>query len=314
MMAARSITSLTDRLPRVRGSYDVMADLGKLTWFRVGGPAEVLFAPADVADLADFLKGCPRGVDLTVIGLGANMLVRDGGVPGVTIRLGKAFAGIAVDGMTLKCGAGAVNATVATAARDAAITGLEFLTGIPGTIGGGLRMNAGAYGFEFKDIFRSATALDRSGVIHKLDAAAMGFHYRHIDAADDLIFVGAEIAGVPGDQDAITARMREIRTEREQSQPTQARTGGSTFANPPGHKAWKLIDDAGCRGLMRGGAQVSPKHTNFLINTGDATAGDLEGLGEDVRARVKAASGVELRWEIRRLGVPAEDSNAMGTP
>ncbi len=313
-MAARAITSLTDRLPRVRGSYEGMADLGKLTWFRVGGPAEVLFAPADVADLADFLKGCPRGVDLTVIGLGANMLVRDGGVPGVTIRLGKAFAGIAVDGMTLKCGAGAVNATVATAARDAAITGLEFLTGIPGTIGGGLRMNAGAYGFEFKDIFRSATALDRSGVIHKLDAAAMGFHYRHIDAADDLIFVGAEIAGVPGDQDAITARMREIRTEREQSQPTQARTGGSTFANPPGHKAWKLIDDAGCRGLMRGGAQVSPKHTNFLINTGDATAGDLEGLGEDVRARVKAASGVELRWEIRRLGVPAEDSNAMGTP
>ncbi len=311
MMAARALTSLADRLPRVRGGLEAMADLGKLTWFRVGGPAEVLFTPADVADLADFLKGCPD-VPLTVIGLGANMLVRDGGVPGVTIRLGKAFAGIAVDGLTLKCGAGAVNATIATAARDAAITGLEFLTGIPGTLGGGLRMNAGAYGREFKDIFRSATALDRAGAIHKLDADAMGFHYRHVDAAEDLIFVGAEIAGVAGDPDAITARMREIRTERELSQPTQARTGGSTFANPPGAKAWDLIDKAGCRGLMRGGAQVSPKHTNFLINTGDATAADLEGLGEDVRARVKAMSGIELRWEIRRLGVSSDDVNALG--
>jgi UDP-N-acetylmuramate dehydrogenase len=314
MMAAHALTSLTERLPRVRGSYEAMADLGKLTWFRVGGPAEVLFAPADVADLADFLRGCPRDVDLTVIGLGANMLVRDGGVPGVTIRLGKAFAGIAVDGMTLKCGAGAVNATVATAARDAGITGLEFLTGIPGTLGGGLRMNAGAYGREFKDIFRSATALDRSGAVRKLDDAAMGFHYRHVDASEDLIFIGTEIEGAAGDQDAITARMREIRAERELSQPTQARTGGSTFANPAGHKAWELIDKAGCRGLMRGGAQVSPKHTNFLINTGNANAADLEGLGEDVRARVKAASGVELRWEIRRLGVPAGDKNAVGAP
>ncbi|MBX7198176.1 MAG: UDP-N-acetylmuramate dehydrogenase [Rhodospirillaceae bacterium] len=312
MMAARALTSLVERLPRVRGGFEAMADLGKLTWFRVGGPAEVLYTPADVADLADFLKGCPAGIDLTVIGLGANMLVRDGGVPGVTIRLGKAFAGIAVDGMTLKCGAGAVNATVATAARDAGIAGLEFLTGIPGTIGGGLRMNAGAYGREFKDVFRSATALDRAGTVHKLDAGAMGFHYRHVDAAEDLIFVGAEIAGIAGDQDAITARMREIRTERELSQPTQARTGGSTFANPPGAKAWELIDRAGCRGLTRGGAQVSPKHTNFLINTGNASAADLEGLGEDVRARVKAMSGIELRWEIRRLGVSAGDSKSVG--
>jgi UDP-N-acetylmuramate dehydrogenase len=315
MMAARSIPSLADQLPHVRGNLDAMADLGKLTWFRVGGPAEVLFTPADVTDLADFLKGCPRDIDLTVIGLGANMLVRDGGVPGVTIRLGKAFAGITANGMTLKCGAGAVNATVATAARDAGVTGLEFLTGIPGTIGGGLRMNAGAYGREFKDIFQSATALDRGGNIHKLDAAAMGFHYRHVDAAEDLIFVGAEIMGQPGDRDAITARMREIRTEREQSQPTQARTGGSTFANPTGHKAWQLIDAAGCRGLTRGGAQVSPKHTNFLINTGDATAADLEGLGEDVRKRVLETAGVELRWEIRRLGVAGNDANAVrGTP
>jgi UDP-N-acetylmuramate dehydrogenase len=315
MMAARSIPSLADQLPRVRGSLDAMADLGKLTWFRVGGPAEVLFTPADVADLADFLKACPRDIDLTVIGLGANMLVRDGGVRGVTIRLGKAFTGITTDGMALKCGAGAVNATVATAARDAGLTGLEFLTGIPGTIGGGLRMNAGAYGREFKDIFQSATALDRAGNVHKLDAAAMGFHYRHVDAAEDMIFVGAEIAGQPGDINAITARMREIRTEREQSQPTQARTGGSTFANPPGHKAWQLIDAAGCRGLTRGAAQVSPKHTNFLINTGDATAADLEGLGEDVRKRVMDTAGVQLRWEIRRLGVAGNDPQALrGAP
>ena len=311
MMAARSISTLTERLPRVRGSVEVMADLGKLTWFRVGGPAEVLYTPADVADLGDFLRGCPRDVDLTVIGLGANMLVRDGGVPGVVIRLGKSFTTTSIDGMLVRCGAGAVNATVATVARDAAITGLEFLTGIPGTIGGGLRMNAGAYGREFKDIFRSATALDRAGTVHKLDSAAMGFHYRHVDAADDLIFVGAEIEGIPGDSDAITTRMREIRTEREQSQPTQARTGGSTFANPPGEKAWALIDAAGCRGLMRGGAQVSPKHTNFLINTGDATADDLEGLGEDVRRRVMDKSGIELRWEIRRIGVGANDTQSL---
>jgi UDP-N-acetylmuramate dehydrogenase len=314
MMPARSITTLADHLPRVRGSLDAMADLGKLTWFRVGGPAEVLFTPADVADLADFLKGCPREIELTVIGLGANMLVRDGGVPGVTIRLGKAFAGITTDGLALRCGAGAVNATVATAARDAGIAGIEFLTGIPGTIGGGLRMNAGAYGREFKDIFQSATALDRNGAVHKLDADAMGFHYRHVNAAEDLIFVGAEIEGQSGDKDEITTRMREIRTEREQSQPTQARTGGSTFANPAGYKAWQLIDAAGCRGLTRGGAQVSPKHTNFLINTGAATAADLEGLGEDVRKRVMDSAGVELRWEIRRLGVLADAINAVRTP
>ena len=312
--SAPSIRRLVERLPRVRGRYEPMADLGKLTWFRVGGPAEALFTPADVEDLSAFLKACPRDVALTVIGLGANMLVRDGGVPGVVIRLAKAFAMIEADGLSLRCGAGAINAAVATAARDAGIAGFEFLTGIPGTIGGGLRMNAGAYGREFKDIFASATALDRSGTIHKLDCAAMGFHYRHIDAAADLIFIGAEIAGVAGDADAITARMREIRTEREQSQPTQARTGGSTFANPPGNKAWALIDAAGCRGLTRGGAQVSPKHTNFLINTGAATAADLEGLGEDVRARVLAKSGVELRWEIRRIGVAAGDPSALTGP
>jgi UDP-N-acetylmuramate dehydrogenase len=311
MMAARILPRLTERLPRVRGSIEALADLGKLTWFRVGGPAEVLFTPADVEDLADFLKGCPRDIDLTVIGLGANMLVRDGGVPGVVIRLGKAFAGITVDATTLRCGGGAVNATVATAARDAALTGLEFLTGIPGTIGGALRMNAGAYGREAKDIFVTATAVDRAGTVHKLSAAEMGFHYRHVDAAEDLIFIGAELRGTPGDATAITERMRAIRAEREQSQPTQARTGGSTFANPPGEKAWALIDAAGCRGLTRGGAQVSPKHTNFLINTGTATADDLEGLGEDVRRRVRDMSGIVLRWEIRRIGVSRDDQRAL---
>lgn len=312
MMAARRVrTELAERLPRVRGRYDVMADLGRMTWFRVGGPAEVLFSPADVEDLAVFLKGKPKDVQVHVAGLGSNMLVRDGGVPGVVVHLGKAFCGVATDGVNVRCGAGAVDATVATAARDAAIRGLEFLTGIPGTIGGGLRMNAGAYGCEIKDIFVSATALDAQGTVHQLDGAAMGFCYRHCAVSDDWIFTGAELRGAPGNQDMITARIREIRAEREQSQPTQARTGGSTFANPPGSKAWALVDAAGCRGLVRGGAQISHKHANFLINTGSASAADLEGLGEEVRKRVKDHSGVDLIWEVRRIGVTADDPHAL---
>ncbi len=312
MMAARRIrTDLAERLPRIRGRYDVMADLGRMTWFRVGGPAEVLFSPADVEDLSVFLKEKPEDVPVHVVGLGSNMLVRDGGVPGVVIHLGKAFCTIAADEMTLRCGAGAVDAVVATAARDASVAGLEFLTGIPGTIGGALRMNAGAYGAEIKDVFVSATALDANGEPHQLDAAAMGFSYRHSDVADDWIFTGAVLRGTPGNQDAITARIREIRAERELSQPTQARTGGSTFANPPGSKAWALVDAAGCRGLVRGGAQISHKHANFLINTGTATAADLEGLGEEVRKRVKDHSGVELVWEVRRIGVTQDDPNAL---
>ncbi len=312
MMAQRRIrTDLAERLPRIRGRYDVMADLGRMTWFRVGGPAEVLFSPADVEDLAAFLKGKPEDVPVHVVGLGSNMLVRDGGVPGVVIHLGKAFCTIAADGVNLRCGAGAVDATVATAARDASIAGLEFLTGIPGTIGGALRMNAGAYGREIKDVFVGATALDAKGDVHQLDAAAMRFSYRHTNVAEDWIFTGAELKGTPGNQDVITARIREIRAEREQSQPTQARTGGSTFANPPGSKAWALVDAAGCRGLLRGGAQISHKHANFLINTGTATAADLEGLGEEVRKRVKDHSGVELVWEVRRIGVTPDDENAL---
>ncbi len=311
MAALRTSSGLIARLPAVRGAYEPMADLGKLTWFRVGGPAEVLFTPADTTDLQTFLMGLPKDVPLTVIGLGSNMLVRDGGVPGVVIRLGRAFAVIETDGLNVRCGAGAVDATVATAARDAGIAGLEFLTGIPGTIGGALRMNAGAYGREIKDVFVSATGINRTGDILRLDAEQIGFTYRHVDIGEDWIFLGAELSGTAGDKDAITARIREIRAEREDSQPTQARTGGSTFANPPGHKAWQLVDAAGCRGLTRGGAQVSQKHTNFLINTGTATATELEALGEDVRDRVKTTSGVVLQWEIRRLGLPADHTNAL---
>lgn len=312
MMAARRIrTDLAERLPRVRGRYDVMADLGRMTWFRVGGPAEVLYSPADVEDLASFLKDRPDDVPLHVIGLGSNMLVRDGGVPGVVIHLGKAFCGITAEGLNVRCGAGAIDATIATAARDASIAGLEFLTGIPGTIGGGLRMNAGAYGAEIKDIFFSATALDSKGAVHQLGAADMGFSYRHSDVAEDWIFTGVELLGTPGNQDTITTRIREIRAERDQTQPIQARTGGSTFANPPGSKAWALVDAAGCRGLIRGGAQISHKHANFLINTGTATAADLEGLGEDVRKRVKDHAGIELVWEVRRIGVTSDDPAAL---
>jgi UDP-N-acetylmuramate dehydrogenase len=312
MMSARhAMPGLVDRLPHVRGRYEPMADLGKMTWFRVGGPAEVLFMPADAEDLAAFLKHRPSDVPVNIVGLGSNMLVRDGGVRGVVINLGKAFSTIAVDGLTIRCGAGAVDANVATAARDAGIAGMEFLTGIPGTIGGALRMNAGAYQREIKDIFVSATALDARGEIHRLDYDAMGFAYRHTGVAEDWVFIGAELKGTAGDVAAITERLRAIRAEREQSQPTKSRTGGSTFANPPGMSAWKLVDDAGFRGKTVGGAQVSPKHTNFLINTGDATAADLETLGENVRAAVKATSGVDLHWEIRRIGLSKDDRNAL---
>ena len=311
MAALRAPSDLIARLPKVRGRYEAMADLGKLTWFRVGGPAEVLYTPADTTDLQMFLAERPKDVPLTMLGLGSNLLVRDGGVAGVVIRLGRAFATIVTEGLIVRAGAGAADAAVATAARDAGIAGLEFLTGIPGTIGGALRMNAGCYGREIKDVFVSATGLNRAGDIVRLDSAQMGFAYRHADIGEDWIFLGAEVIGTPGDQDAITARIREIRAEREESQPTQARTGGSTFANPPGHSAWKLVDEAGCRGLTRGGAQVSPKHTNFLINPGAATATDLESLGEDVRARVKAASGIDLHWEIRRIGFAPDHPKAL---
>jgi UDP-N-acetylmuramate dehydrogenase len=300
--------ALIDRLPPVRGRLTANAPIGPLTWFRVGGPAEVLFRPANEADLADFLTELPADIPVTVIGVGSNLLVRDGGIPGVTIRLGRGFAEVDIGRDELGVGAGALDYNVALAAGQAGIAGLEFLSGVPGTIGGGLRMNAGAYGSEIKDVLIQVDAVDRSGAIHRVPAAELGLSYRHSDAPEDWIFTGARLRGRRGDPTEIARRMEEIKAAREASQPIRARTGGSTFANPPGDQAWRLIDAAGCRGLVRGGAMVSEKHTNFLINTGNASAADIEGLGEEVRRRVQAQFGVVLEWEIRRIGRYAEEA------
>lgn len=306
MMPARDLgVSLIERLPPARGAYLEGAPLSDLTWFRVGGPADVLFRPADEGDLAAFLAGCPADVPVTTVGVGSNLLVRDGGVRGVVIRLGKPFAQVeAVEGHRVKVGAAALDMSVARAAQEASVAGLEFMRGIPGSVGGALRMNGGAYGREIKDALVEAVAIDRQGARHVLNNADMSFSYRHSGVADDFIFVEALLQGEPGERDAIAARMSDVTDAREASQPVKSRTGGSTFKNPPGAKAWELIDAAGCRGLKVGGAQVSEQHCNFLINTGDATAGDLEALGETVRVRVKETSGVELEWEIRRIGEP----------
>jgi UDP-N-acetylmuramate dehydrogenase len=293
---------LIHRLPPVRGRLTADAPLAGITWFRVGGPAEVLFRPADAQDLAAFLAACPADIPLTVIGVASNLLVRDGGVPGVVIRLGRGFADVAVDGALVTTGAAALDLNVALACRDAGVTGLEFLSGIPGTIGGALRMNGGAYGRELSDVVVSATALDRAGTLHRLDRDGLGLSYRHCALPEDWIFTGAVLRGETGEPAVIDRRIQEIATARADTQPVRARTGGSTFANPPGHKAWQLIDRAGCRGLTVGGAQVSEKHCNFLLNLGAATAADLENLGEEVRRRVFETSGIELRWEIRRIG------------
>ncbi|MBT4935085.1 MAG: UDP-N-acetylmuramate dehydrogenase [Rhodospirillaceae bacterium] len=304
-MMAAEITKpgLIERLPTVRGRYNADVPLDKITWFRVGGPAEVMFRPTDVEDLMLFLSIVPPDIDITVIGVGSNLLVRDGGVPGVVIRLGREFAGVKAVGDTLEVGAGALDGNVALAARDAGIAGMEFLSGIPGTIGGGLRMNGGAYGSEFKDILVSARAIDNHGALHQLSPEDMGFTYRSTSVSEDWLFIDAAFKGRPEPVADITRRMAEIKASREQNQPVRSQTGGSTFANPPGAKAWELIDQAGCRGLTRGGAMVSEKHCNFLINTGEATAADLEGLGEEVRRRVFEQSGLTLEWEIRRIGV-----------
>jgi len=297
-------SALSERLPPVRGRLTANAPIGKLTWFGVGGPAEALFRPADRDDLAAFLAGLPAGVPVTAIGVGSNLLVRDGGIPGIVIRLGRGFAEITADGDELRAGAGALDLNTALTAAAAGVAGLEFLSGIPGTIGGGLRMNGGAYGSEFKDVLISATALDGTGGEHVLDVPALGFSYRHCAVDPGWIFVEARLRGRAGEPDPIAARMAEIRAAREASQPIRAHTGGSTFKNPPGDSAWRLIDAAGCRGLARGGAMVSQKHANFLINTGNASAADLEGLGEEVRRRVHEKFGVALEWEIRRIGRP----------
>ena len=305
-MAAPPASRLIDRLPPVRGRLSENAALAGITWFRVGGPAEVMFRPADRDDLRAFLQAKPADVPVTVIGVGSNLLVRDGGVPGVVLRLGRGFVGIEAEGNDLLCGAGALDVNVATYAKRAGLGGLEFLCGVPGTLGGALRMNAGAYGKEIKDVVIWAEAVDPEGRIHQLDPAALGFAYRSCAVPQDWIFLGARLSAGPDEPNAIARRMAAIQQARAESQPLRTRTGGSTFKNPPGAKAWQLIDQAGCRGLKRGGAMVSDKHCNFLINTGDATAADLEQLGEDVRRRVKATSGVELEWEIRRVGVPAD--------
>jgi UDP-N-acetylmuramate dehydrogenase len=305
MNAMPHTTPLIERLPAVRGRLTAGASLASITWFRVGGPAEVLFKPADLDDLAAFLAGTPVDVPVTVVGVGSNLLVRDGGVPGVVVRLGRDFATIDFDGPRLSVGAAALDLTVATAACEAGVGGLEFLSGVPGTIGGALRMNAGAYGREMQDVTVTARALDRSGALHRLDHGDFGFAYRHTAVPDGWIFIDAILQGRPDAPQAIAQRMADIRSQREDSQPLRTRTGGSTFANPPGHKAWQLIDQAGCRGLRKGDAQVSEKHCNFLINTGAASAADLEDLGEEVRRRVQEMSGITLDWEIRRIGIRA---------
>lgn len=305
MAAEKRLSTLIDRLPAVRGRYSENAPLGQLTWFRVGGPAEVMFRPADPNDLAEFLASKPADVPVTVLGVGSNLLVRDGGVPGVVVRLGRPFARIETEDDTVSTGAAALDLNVALTARDAGIANLEFLCGVPGTIGGALRMNAGAYGSEMKDVVVTARALDESGGVHDLTPDELGFRYRGCGVPAGWVFVSARLQGGAGDSVSIGRRMKEIRDAREGSQPIRTRTGGSTFANPAGRKAWELIEEAGCRGLERGGAKVSEKHCNFLINTGSATAAELEALGEDVRHRVFETSGVKLEWEIRRIGVEA---------
>lgn len=298
--------ALLKRLPPVRGRLEPNAPLADLTWFRVGGPAEVLFTPADEADLAAFLEAAPRDIPVYAIGVGSNLLVRDGGMPGVVIRMGRGFAGIRLEqGHRIRAGVAALDVRVARFAQEHGIDALTFLRGIPGTIGGALRMNAGAYGGETKDILVEARALDRSGMLHVLSNAEMKYSYRHSGAADDLIFTEALFQGRPGNKDEIAAAMNSITESREASQPVKSRTGGSTFKNPPGRKSWQLIDQAGMRGFAIGAARVSEMHCNFLINEGGATAAQIEEVGETVRARVKATSGIDLDWEIMRIGIAA---------
>ncbi len=293
-------------MPDLRGRLLANELLAPLTWFRVGGPAQVLFTPADPDDLASFLKRLPAELPVYVIGVGSNLIVRDGGVPGVVIRLAaRAFGDVKAEGDIVTAGTAALDKRVAEAAAAATLSGLEFLFGIPGTIGGALRMNAGANGGETKDVLIEATALDRQGNTHRFSNADMKFSYRSSGTDPALIFTSARFRGTPSTTEAIRARMAEVQAHRETAQPIREKTGGSTFKNPPGHSAWKLIDAAGCRGLKVGGAQVSEMHCNFLINTGTATGRDIEMLGETVRERVKANSGIELQWEIKRIGINA---------
>ncbi|WP_225204841.1 UDP-N-acetylmuramate dehydrogenase [Novosphingobium huizhouense] len=292
-------------LPPVRGKLTPDAPLAPLVWFKSGGAAQWLFEPKDVADLQDFLAGLAPDVPVMALGLGSNLIVRDGGVPGVVVRLGKAFAKVArVDDVTLDCGGGASGILVSSTARDNGIAGLEFLRSIPGTVGGFVRMNGGAYGREVKDILVDCDVVIRSGERVTLPLSDLGYTYRHSELVDGCVVVAARFRGEPGEPAAIQAEMDRISAAREASQPLRSKTGGSTFKNPDGAKAWELVDRAGCRGLAIGGAQVSEKHTNFLINTGAATSTEIEALGEEVRRRVKDQSGIELQWEIQRVGRP----------
>ncbi len=304
LMFADITPELRQLMPDLRGRLTANAPLADITWFRVGGPAQVLFTPADEADLSYFLKLLPDDVPIQVIGLGSNLLVRDGGVPGIVVRLGRGFSEIKVEGNVLRAGTAVPDVKVARAAAEAGITGLAFYRGIPGSIGGALRMNAGAHGRETKDCLVSARAVDLDGNVYVLSNADMGFTYRHCAIQDGWIFTEATYSGELGDPAEILKEMDEVAEYREKNQPIKERTGGSTFKNPPGNSAWKLVDAAGCRGLRVGGAKVSEMHCNFLINDNQASGEDVETLGETVRARVKQASGVTLNWEIIRLGLP----------
>jgi UDP-N-acetylmuramate dehydrogenase len=307
-----------DRLPSVRGKLIPNEQLAPFTWFRVGGAADVLFLPKDEADLSDFLANLDPLIPVTVLGAASNVIVRDGGIVGVVVRLGPALGKVAAEGLRVTAGAAALDGRVSVAAANAGIAGLEFFSGVPGTIGGALRMNAGCYERETKDVLVEAHALNRAGKQVTLKPADFEFSYRHTEAPEDLIFTEAVFEGTKDEPAAILERIDALKARREGTQPIREKTGGSTFANPdpPGtpnqRRAWKLVDEAGMRGARRGGAQVSEMHCNFLINTGDATAADIEGLGEDVRAAVKARSGVELRWEIKRIGRPALDATTEG--
>ena len=292
-------------LPQVRGRVTERAPLAPLVWFKSGGAAERLFEPADADDLAAFLADLDPATPVMALGLGSNLIVRDGGVPGVVVRLGKPFARVErLDGTTLRCGGGASGILVSSSARDGGIAGVEFLRSIPGTVGGFVRMNGGAYGREVADVLVECEVVLRSGERRTLPAAALGYTYRHSALPEGAVVLSATFRGVPGDAQAIQAEMDRIAAAREASQPLRSRTGGSTFKNPPGYKAWALIDAAGCRGLRNGDAQVSEKHCNFLLNLGAASSADIEALGEEVRARVLAHSRVGLEWEIQRVGEP----------
>jgi UDP-N-acetylmuramate dehydrogenase len=298
---------LLGRLPKPRGRLEANFPLADLTWFRVGGPAEVLFSPADEADLADIVRQTPDDVPVHVIGVGSNLLVRDGGVPGMVIRLGKGFGEVKAEaGHRIRTGTSVLDVRVARFAFDHSIGGLTFLRGIPGTIGGALRMNGGAYGRETKDVLLEARAVDRRGSLHVLSMGDMQYTYRHCGAPEDFIFTQALLQGEAGERDQIARAMDDVTERREATQPIKSRTGGSTFKNPPGHKSWQLIDQAGLRGFSIGPAKVSELHCNFLINEGGATAAQIEELGETIRHRVRDKSGIELDWEIKRIGIPAQ--------